>query len=367
MGKLLRVVVIILLILSIGALVFGIMLFLKRELLKGRTQKLETTLFQLGPVIEAGPATEIPAKSFDSRDIAPCTAEVLDSPQKSPFWDTYRIELELPDQPRLDVKAKERELKTYYKIDPVTGKIERDPMTRLKVTSGEGTMQSVLNEVLKAAVEQYNRLNDTRAQLKALREEYIATVQDLNAQKKVLREKLVYIVQLETKIKELEEKIRQLEQKIADLEAEIKKLQETIAEKEKEIQKLNEVIANKNTEIVRLKNEIEQLRGQLSGKDVVFQGKIEPGKKGTVVAADPQWNFVVVDVSEAFMKEVLGNDLSFPVPIGVELNIRRAGEGGKFVTKIRLMNVRTKQHLAVGDVLMNWKQKEVNVGDIVFF
>ena len=47
MGKLLRVLVVILLLLSIGALALGILLFNKRELLKARAQKLETAIIGL--------------------------------------------------------------------------------------------------------------------------------------------------------------------------------------------------------------------------------------------------------------------------------------------------------------------------------
>jgi hypothetical protein len=154
MGKLLRVVVIIILILSIGALVFGILLFGKREELKGRTQKLETTVMKLGPYIEKEPTTEIPAKGFAARDIDDCKAEALDSPKKSAFWDSYKIELEVADLPKLKLEDKIRELRSFYKINPVDGKPEKDPMTGQYVTSGEGTLQGVLSELETKAMEQ---------------------------------------------------------------------------------------------------------------------------------------------------------------------------------------------------------------------
>ena len=51
MGKLLRVMVVLMFLLSAGALALGTMLFMKRELLKGRTQKLENTIIALGAIL----------------------------------------------------------------------------------------------------------------------------------------------------------------------------------------------------------------------------------------------------------------------------------------------------------------------------
>ena len=56
MAKLLKVLVIILLILSIVALSLGSMLFMKREILKGRTRKLENAVMALATTIEIGRA-----------------------------------------------------------------------------------------------------------------------------------------------------------------------------------------------------------------------------------------------------------------------------------------------------------------------
>ncbi len=51
MGKLTRVLIVLCLLLSIAALVLGHSLFAKREVLKGRAQKLQTAVIQLGALI----------------------------------------------------------------------------------------------------------------------------------------------------------------------------------------------------------------------------------------------------------------------------------------------------------------------------
>jgi uncharacterized coiled-coil protein SlyX len=370
MGKLLRVVVIIILVLSGVALWFGISLFGKREELKGRAQKFETTVLKLGPYIEKDMSGEAPAKDFPSRDIDECKAEVLDSPKKSDFWDKYRIELEVADQPKLELDKKRMELKSYYKVG-FDGKREKDQMGQY-VTSGDGTLQGVLDELEKKTAEQYTRLIDTRAQLKSLREEYVLTVKDLNQQKTTLRTKLKDILDLQTKISDLEAKIPELEAKIKDLDGQVAAAKTDVDDKSKQIEQLNATIAMKDADVARLDKRVKDLVGATKtpgspSEDIAPSIRIEPGQKGTVTAVDGKWNFVLINVDDAFMKEMLGEKLDNIMPLGVDLNISRPGNGGTFVTKVRVMSIRKNEKLAVADILSNWQQAKVQEGDVVYY
>ena len=144
MGKFLRVLVIFIFLLSIGALVLGCMLFLKRELLKGRTEKLEKAMMALGPFIEAKAPTAPTEDPYPERDVAECTDEVLQNPDRKDFWSTYKRELEEISEVPVDLQPRTRELRTYYKRDPITEEIMLDDFGR-KRTDGEGTMQAVLD------------------------------------------------------------------------------------------------------------------------------------------------------------------------------------------------------------------------------
>jgi hypothetical protein len=171
--------VIMLFLLSAGALALGTMLFMKRELLKGRTQKLENTIIALGATIESEAAEEKSAASLAARDIAPCTPEELENPDRSTFWQNYKMHLEEGDHPVLDLKKRKYELMSYYKRDAM-GKIELAPMSGLKITEGEGTMQLVLDDILKKSEAQLTLLGDTRAELRTVREELVDTIKELN-------------------------------------------------------------------------------------------------------------------------------------------------------------------------------------------
>jgi uncharacterized coiled-coil protein SlyX len=235
------------------------------------------------------------------------------------------------------------------------------------ITTGEGTLQGLLDDLQKKAMDQYNRLNETRAQLKALRGEYSTTVEDVNLQKKTLREKLVVIVGLEDNIKKLEENIAQLEAKIKDLESQIAALKADIEEKAKQMEKLNETIAMKDADIGRLQRELNKAIGGKTGTDTEYSGaRVEPGQKGTVCAVDGRWNFVVFQTTDAFMKEILGQNMDGNVPKGLDLMIRRPG-GNQFVTKVRVMSIRKNDKLVVADVLQAWQRAAVSEGDVVYY
>ncbi|MCX7591916.1 MAG: hypothetical protein N2255_09855, partial [Kiritimatiellae bacterium] len=97
--------------------------------------------------------------------------------------------------------------------------------------------------------------------------------------------------------------------------------------------------------------------------------KIEPGNKGQVVAVEQAWSFAILELSDAFLKEILGADLSGPVP-QLELLVKRPGLPGspdQFVTKVRLVQIKRPERLAIADILTDWTQVPLKEGDLVFF
>jgi hypothetical protein len=381
MGKLLRILVILLLLLSIGALTLGAMLFLKREILKGRTQKLENTLVALGATLERDAAT-VPVKpEYPARDISPVTSEILDTPELSAFWDKYRHELELTDLPTMDLNKRRLELMTYFKVDMISGRVERDPATGYKVTRGDGTMQAVLDDVLGKAEEQLNRLNTTRQQLKDLRIELVATINELNELKRGHRLSLQKIEELEARIRDLESQIEKLNNRIARLEDEKRALEDQISELQRNIALLEETIVGKDAEIAQLNDEITRLKGIIDedrpkpppggeGVPHAVDVRVEPGEKGTVIGVNMRYNFVALRLSDAFLNEVLPEDAG-AVP-AVELMVKRQipGREDKFIAKIRLTQIKRSEKLGVADVLPDWlpdPNDPPRKGDVIFY
>ncbi|MBC8453699.1 hypothetical protein H8D64_01435, partial [PVC group bacterium] len=264
MGKFLRVMVVCIFILAILALTFGSMLFVKREILKGRTYKLEQAAIKIARTIEATPpkAPE-PLNEYPSKDVSDCTDEIIVNPITSDFWNTYKQELESLDQELINLNKRTRELMSYYRVDPVTLKCVRDPITNAKITSGKGTTQGVLDDLLKKAEEQYDLLNATRAQLTTIRIELVDTINELNSRKLTLREKLNKIVQLNAEIMRLNGVIAQLRNEIADLKDQIIGLENRITDLEAEKRVLEEENENLELKNMKLQDIVQELRGEL--------------------------------------------------------------------------------------------------------
>ncbi len=371
MGKLLRVLVVIFFLLSIGALVLGIMLFGQREQLKGRTQKLERTLIALGPTSDAEQPEADTTPDYPARDVDETTAELLETPQKSDFWETYSHKLELTDQVTLDVAKRTDQLKAYYLPDQLNpGKAYKDPNTGLKVTEGEGTMQEVLDGIVDKSEAQLNRLNETRHQLRKLREELVETVTELNTKKKDLRTALSTIVDRDSTIMKLEDQIRTLEGTIEEKEDEIRMLNDTIEEQKTTIAERDEKIVDLESEIKVLKVEIERLRGRL-GPEVVTRvlQHLTRGQKGTVTSVSDDWNFCVLQFSNDFMDQ-LGAELAKGKGTPqIDLLIKRPRPDGTeiFVTKVKLNHIRQQENVGVADILTGWQQVPIQVGDGVYY
>ncbi|MBN2302230.1 MAG: hypothetical protein JXN60_06930 [Lentisphaerae bacterium] len=369
MGKLLRVLVIIFLVLSVIALVFGCMLFAKRELLKGRTQKLETAIMQLGTTIEKEDSILETKPEYPAKDVSPCTAEILEEPERSTFWNTYNPQLEILDQPTFTLKDRQVELMTYYKIDPITQRIARDPVMRNKLTSGAGTMQNLLDELITRSGEQYDLLNATREQLATIRIELVNTITELNQKKREHRISLKKIAELEAEIARLNEKIRTLEENIAELETQIRNLEDKINDLQRDIAIKDETIGELEVQVQEFKKQIEMLTAKRedpnSGGHEQLKEHIEPGVKGIVVAANSEWNFVVMELSDKFISQLLGPEHDRELP-QIDLLLKR-GDNEQFVTKVRLRQIRHDDDLAVADILLNWQQTPPKEGDQVFF
>lgn len=374
MTKLLKVLVVILLLLSIGALTLGTMLFIKREILKGRTHKLENAVIALGTTIEAEAAQMEVKPEYPARDISSVTSEILDTPDLSDFWESYSHEFEMQDQAPLDLRPRQEDLMRYYKVDPVTGKAERDVQGR-KITTGEGTMQGVLDDLLGKSEEQLNRLNATRQQLADLRIELVATIREANRTKGDQRRALKKIEELEAEINRLNNEIVGLKQNIAELEEAKRSLEETITEQQRQMAQLEEQKVEKDATIDMLREELKKYEDAIKrptaagdtrpagGPAPTFRGQIGPGQKGTVAAVNADWNFVVVNLSDEFMAELLSDEEAGIPQVG--LMVRRPD--GQFVTKIKLLQVKQSEKLGVCDMLPDWQQAPVEKGDVVFY
>ncbi len=377
MGKVLRVLVILLTILSIVATVFAYMNYNKREILIGRTHLLEDMVVKIAGTFEAEDIPETPQPSYPQRDISAVTSREIENPERSAFWDSYNHKYEPsatpPPMVNIGDNTHRLQLRTYYHRD-ANGKYEIDSLTGKPTKKGSDTMSTLLDQIYDRANAQYKVLTATRAELPRLREELINTIEELNNLKQAARTDKRIIEERDARIAELEGQKRELESKVERLNEEIKEMQEKEAELNQQIAEKDDELNQLNDEVKRLQEQVAVLKGSTGGVPInqtapaLAEGVLTPGDKGEIVSVNDEWKFAVVKFNSDFVTELIGPARDRPLPL-IEVMVRRPNvedPDEAFVTRLKLRQIIRENDLVIADILSDWQQKPVAVGDIVF-
>ena len=377
MGKVLRVLVVLIALLAIAACVFAYKNYSKREALAGRAHMLEDSIVKITANFEAVELPDVPAPSYAARDTSPVTSREVENPERSAFWDSYNGKLEAAGQtpPMLNYGTPDMrlQLRQYYQVGD-DGKYVNDPLTGKPATEGEGTMDELLKRAIERAKSQYNNLIVTRAELTKIRTELVDTIEELNKQKQDGRADKREIDSLNAKVSELNTNLRAKE-------AELESTKESLAEANQQVEDLNDKVAGMEEEMTQLNDKVkeqEQLIRELRGKNdkiidtttaQVAEGVLTPGVKGKVVACNDEWKYAVVEFTPEFITELIGPQRDRALP-QVEVMVKRADiedPDAAFVTRLQLRQVLRDKNVVIADVLADWQQKPVQKGDIVFY
>jgi hypothetical protein len=197
-------------------------------------------------------------------------------------------------------------------------KLAADTKTQLDLTSKQlGEATNTLATVSQQAAEQKTRADKATTQLTAVTEERNVAQQELAAWK-VLG---VTIDQVRTQRDDLRKSNQERDVYISENKALLR--------------------SNKALEV-----ELDRYRG-VAEKEVV----LPPGTKGKIIAVDPKYNFVVLDV---------GSNQ------GIEQNAKMlVNRNGKLVAKVKITAVEPNRSIA--NVMPEWQQDEIVEGDQVLY
>jgi hypothetical protein len=367
MLKTLKLTVVMLLCLAATSLVLGIMLFNRRQILLGRTAALEKALTSVSATLETRFSQDLGNMQSRERDISEITAEALASPRTATFWSSYAQVLEAPGTKTLDLNTRRRELQAFFKIDPITLKPARDPITNQRIYDGPGTMQNVLDDVLSTAESQLNRLHETRHQLGRLRTECETATAELNSRKQELRSALCTIVSRDDQIASLRQDVLHRDETIGEHVGHIVDLEGQLADEQ-------HIVAIQVEDIERLSNNVVfwQRRYQvLAGRPKPAAGAwtaMSPGQKGTVASVDAPHNFITMQLNETFVDEYKrSTQMDSPLPAPTLMVTRMRDGKERFVAKVRVGTVDTLRGLGVGTILASWQQDDIHENDTVLY
>ena len=288
MAKMLKPLVVIVLILAVVALcIQAIVLFPKRTLIKDRTQKLEAGVERLVSTLKG-------SLSAETQQAVPFLGANLKIGTKE-------------DLPRLE---------------------------------GE------LNKAVQVANAVLQGWNDTKVDLENTRQDLENTRAELESTKAQLEDARTQIVQLNETIRTKDQELEEKSNVIAGLEDEKASLTAQVAD-------LTAQIAGLQDQVAQLEEDKSVLEVQLEKCDKELHKEItmKPGTTGTIVYANKDWNFVVIDIGS--------ND---GVQSTAEMIIHR---GEEMIGKIKISAVR--DDVSIAEVLADYQKATVKEGDHVLF
>jgi septal ring factor EnvC (AmiA/AmiB activator) len=244
------------------------------------------------------------------------------------------------------LKVTPEQLKQYYKIG--------DDGKPSKVTTGTGTMDAVLVDVLVHAGRQFDRLNDTRVGLEQTRGTLGETSNTLVKTEGILATTKDTLAKTETELTATKKDVEKKASEITDLNGQVETAKADIEKKTGEIAKLTEKVSDGESKIEAGKRYIQKLEKDLKVCQGQFDTNALPkGLQGQITVVNTNWNFVVMDI--------LPDSAMIPL---TDLTIQREE---KLVGKIRVSEVRRDQRVALGEILMDYQQMPPLRGDNVFY
>ena len=375
MNKALHVLVYLFLILSAAALWFEIELNKKRTLLTDRNRLQEEYVIKIASTVEKVEPNK-DATTETKKDVSPIEAKIVDIPETENVLEDYNFYLEQSNLETYswDNPETKKQLRNVYVLD-FEGNIVMDG--NVPETKGPGTERELLELLLDGASKMQSKLNTTRAELVKLHKIIDEQVEELNKIKPLARADKVTIVEKNEKIAKLEEIKADLENQIVKIKAQIDELNAEITSLKDEVVTAQDETAAAKEELDKSQKLVEQLKKliqemiqerQRTNGDPNNINSIPTGDKGTIVEADNENMFVIVEFDAKTMKELKGDNLDHPIP-NLELGVKRPGfhgEAGEFIGRIRLRQEVREKNYIICDILGAWKQGDIQPGDIIF-
>ena len=375
MNKALHVLVYLFLILSAAALWFEIELNKKRTLLTDRNRLQEEYVIKIASTVEKVEPNK-DATTETKKDVSPIEAKIVDIPETENVLEDYNFYLEQSNLETFswDNQETKKQLRNVYVLD-FEGNIVMDG--NVPETKGPGTERELLELLLDGASKMQSKLNTTRAELVKLHKILDEQVEELNKLKPLARADKVTIVEKSEKIAKLEEIKADLENQIVKIKAQIDELNAEITSLKDEVVTAQDETAAAKEELQKSQKLVEQLKKLIQemiaernrntgGADKL--NSIPTGDKGTIVEADNENMFAIVEFDAKTMKELKGDNLDHPIP-NLELGVKRPGfhgEAGEFIGRIRLRQEVREKNYIICDILGPWKQDNLQPGDVIF-
>ena len=379
MNKAVHALVYVILAVAGVALYFEMNLFEKKELLKDSNEQLRNCIVKLSSFIEAedAPADKPIEVGIDKE---PREAREVDDPQLTELLDDYHPEYEKSNLKLMKWgDAQAVQLRKLYDLDS-DGNKKPDPATPGKfVTKGPGTAQELVDKITERAGKQYDKLNRTRTELAKVRTKIQELAGEYNKLPKEIRLNKIEIEKKEKEIEKLtgekkavEDELQKSKGEVEELKAEVTSLKDEVSAAKDETEAVKEDLNKAKETVERLTNMLKTQTAPrvASGSAAAGGGQLTNGDKGKISAVDNERLYAVVKFEDAALDELIGAERNGALPPHEMLVIRtvKGAEGkdsSKIVGKIRLRQWTPKTNLVTVDILQDWQQAPIEVGDVI--
>ena len=361
------------------ALYFEMNLFDKKELLKDSNEQLRNCIVKLSSFIEAedAPADKPIEVGIDKEARE---AREVDDPQLTELLDDYHPEYEKSNLKLMKWgDAQAVQLRKLYDLDS-DGNKKPDPATPGKfVTKGPGTAQELIDRIIERAGKQYDKLNRTRTELAKVRTKIQELAGEYNKLPKEIRLNKIEIEKKEKELEKLAEEKKTVEDELQKSKGEVEELKAEVTSLKEEVTAAKDETEAVKEDLNKAKETVERLTNMLktqtaprvaSGSAAAGGGQLTNGDKGKISAVDNERLYAVVKFDDAALDELIGAERNGALPPHGMLVVRAVKgadgtESWKIVGKVRLRQWTPKTNLVTVDILQDWQQAPIEVGDVI--
>ena len=379
MNKAVHALVYVILAVAGVALYFEMNLFDKKELLKDSNEQLRNCIVKLSSFIEAedAPADKPIEVGIDKEARE---AREVDDPQLTELLDDYHPEYEKSNLKLMKWgDAQAVQLRKLYDLDS-DGNKKPDPATPGKfISKGPGTAQELVDKITERASKQNEVLNKTRNELANLRGKLQTLAGEYNKLPKEIRLGKIEIEKKEKELEKLttekaavEDQLQKSKAEVEELKTEVTSLKEEVSAAKDETEAVKEDLNKAKETVERLTNMLKTQTAPrvASGSAAAGGGQLTNGDKGKISAVDNERLYAVVKFDDAALDELIGAERNGALPPHGMLVVRAVKgadgtESWKIVGKVRLRQWTPKTNLVTVDILQDWQQAPIEVGDVI--
>jgi peptidoglycan hydrolase CwlO-like protein len=378
MNKAVHALVYVILVIAAAALYFEMNLYKKRAMQEDRHQVLVDYISKIAHTIEKADAPKPTTVPEARKDVSPVEAKLIEVPEMENVLEDYAVQLEEANLETFKFGSTEKaQLRKVYA--EMNGEPIADPANPGSFQmEGPGTAAEILGQLFDRAKAQQAKLNSTRAELATARTKIESLVNDYNKLKPEGRQDKPTIEELKQKLADAEaakaaaeEQVTKTKAQVEELNAEVTSLKDEVTSAKDETDAVKEDLAKSQKLVDQLKTLLQKQQQPVAAQAAsggVSAAQVTAGNKGKIVAVNNDGMFAVVEMTDAAMNELIGEERKNGLPL-IEMALRRTGfkgPSGEYIGRIRLRQAISGKNLVIVDVLGDWKQSDIKVGDVVF-